>query len=135
MNIFDEIRNKITPSMRRKLDVPVGYPRPQDNIPEERVTHRIVADYRRMYNEHQALIDYIRAMEKLYKNAQVDLLKAVTRKNQKRSRLTAEVKLALYDMTTTHMTAQKTLRKSLGLPEEEVEDHGKISDEMIINNK
>ena len=138
MNIFTEIRNKITPSMRKKLDVPADYPRPQDDIPEERIAHRIVADYQRMYNERQALIDYIRTMEKLYKNAQVDLLKAVTKKNLKRNRLIGDVRLALYDMTSHHMTAQKMLRRNLGmLEEEETENNRQISDETIksVTNK
>lgn len=134
MNIFTEIRNKITPSMRKKLDVPADHSRPQDDVPDERVVHRVVADYQRMYNERQALIDYIRAMEKLYKETQSGLYKAVSMpKLPTRNRLIADVRLALYDMTNYHIIAQKMLRKGLGIPDVETENNRRISDEAICN--
>ena len=42
---------------------PFAGPRPQDDVPEERILHRIVADYQRMYFEHSGLKQRIAELE------------------------------------------------------------------------
>jgi len=115
MNVFAELRNRLSLGLRRRLDVPSDHERPQDEIPEERITLRIVEDYQRMYGERQTLIDYIRSQEAIYKDAQRVLYRLVMRKAPTRRKIMEELKLLLYDMTFDHMKAQQTLRKGLGM--------------------
>lgn len=134
MNIFKEIKRRITLSMRRYLEAPADHPRPQDDVPNERVLHYIVKDYRRMYLERQTLIDYSRALERIYKETQVALYRDVTaQKRPTRKRLMQNMKMTLFDMTQQHMAAQDILCKNLGIAEGEAEDKKKITDKTISN--
>lgn len=126
MNIFTEIKTKVMGHMRQYLEQPDNRPRPQDNVPDERVLQYIVGDYQRMFRERLALIAYIRRMEHIYKAAQVGIFRYAAHdkieKIPNKKRLIAELRILLYDMTKEHLSAQKQLRKMLGMPEQETEN-------------
>lgn len=112
MNLFTELAQKVTHSMRKKLDVPADHVRPQDDVPDDRVLQYVVGDYQRMYRERQTLIDHIRALEHIYKDVQLGLYKC-TLAHSSRNRMVANIRQLLYDMTKEHMEAQKRLRRNL----------------------
>lgn len=116
ISFFTELRNKITASMRKKLSRPADHPRPQDDVPTERVLAYIVGDYQRMYNERQALIDYIRALESIYSEVQIHLYKNATEKwTPTKKRMLADERELLYDVTRSHLKAQEKLRTTLNV--------------------
>ena len=45
--------------------------RPQDEVPEERIIHYIVKDYRRMYNMHNALVEKLYEQEAKIKHLEL----------------------------------------------------------------
>ena len=65
-------------------------------------------------------------MEHIYKAAQVGIFRYAAHdkieKIPNKKRLIAELRILLYDMTKEHLSAQKQLRKMLGMPEQETEN-------------
>lgn len=123
MNIFTEIKRRVTGSMRRYLESPADRRRPQDDAPDEQVTLRVVADYQRMYRERQAVVGYIRHLEKIYKDAQTTIYQTVMPSSPPtRRRIIENLKILLFDITEHHLEAQKLLRKELGMTEKDEEE-------------
>jgi hypothetical protein len=126
MNIFSEIKTKIMGHMRIYLEQPPTEKRPQDDVPDERVLKYVVGDYQRMFHERLALIAYIRRLENIYKNAQMGIFRYAAHdkieKIPNKKRMVQELRLLLYDITKEHLSAQKQLRKMVGLPEETTDE-------------
>ena len=117
MNIFNEISTKLSAKVRKHSAEPADHERPQDEIPNERVLHFIVSDYRRMYNERGALIAYIHSLEAIYKETQTRLFKDTISTEIKKKRLVADVRQILFDTTNDHIKAQERLRQQLRMEE------------------
>ena len=125
MNIFTEIKTKIMGRMRQYLERPDNRPRPQDNVPDERILHYVVSDYQRMFHERLTLINYIRRMENIYKTVQQGLFVYAchdsSEKLPAKKRMLQELRSLLYQITTEHLSAQEQLQKMIGTSEQESE--------------
>jgi len=74
MNIFTEIwTSKLPRRVIEWIQKPVDHERPQDDVPDETILRHLHADYRKMLRERLTLIQYIRKMENIYKNAQMGI--------------------------------------------------------------
>lgn len=116
MDIFSEIKTKILRPVRGYLLSSQEKPRPQDDVPDERVLKYIVGDYRRMFIERTALIAYIREMECIYKDMQTEVFRIVGgggRSVGKKNRMVQDLRQMLYNNTKKHMEQQELLRRKI----------------------
>lgn len=124
MNIISEIGLKITRHVLQYLNNPSDHPRPQDDVPEETILRHLYADYRKLSEERSTLINYIRQMENIYKQAQGGLLDIVLYKKDRhtKKRILQELQLIAYHITKDHLKAQQQLRIQLGVTDEQKEE-------------
>lgn len=118
MDIFTEIRTKISRRVLKWAATPADHKRPQDDVPDETVLRHLYADYQRLSRERSILIHYIRRMEQIYEESKVGMFRIATGKKGTRNRIRQELCLIAYNVVKEHLDAQTQLRKEL-----EREDH------------
>lgn len=115
MNILTELRIKLSRRATGILNTPADHERPQDDVPDEVVLRHLRDDYHNMSRERHILITYIRWMENIYKESQVRLLDLTSKVNVNRSkkRLIQEMRWLAYNITRSHIDAQRKLREMI----------------------
>jgi len=115
MNIFTELKTKLSRRATGILNTPSDHERPQDDVPDEVILRHLRDDYHNMSRERHILITYIRWMENIYKGAQVRLLDLTSKTNKSRSKkwLIQAVRMIAYDITRSHIDAQRKLREMI----------------------
>lgn len=120
MDVFTEIRTKLSRRVGKWIDTPADHERPQDDVPDETILRHLYADYRKLSRERRTLIAYIRRMEGIYKETQTGLFYLAVSKNPPtRKRMMQELRLLAYNLTKDHIAAQARLREMLAEGEEE----------------
>ena len=122
MDIFTEIRTKISRRVLKWAATPADHKRPQDDVPDETVLRHLYADYQRLSRERSILIHYIRRMEKIYEESKVGMFRLSTRRKGTRSRIRQELCLLAYNVIKEHLDAQTQLRKELEMEDYEQDD-------------
>lgn len=113
MDIFTEIRTKISRRVLKWAATPADHERPQDDVPDETVLRHLYADYQRLSRERSILIHYIRRMEKIYEESKVGMFRIATGKKGTRNRIRQELCLIAYNVVKEHLDAQQKLREEL----------------------
>jgi hypothetical protein len=118
MNIFTEIKNKISSRVLKWTETPSDHKRPQDDVPEETIRRHLYADYQRLTHERSILINYIRRLENIYEEAKMGMFRIATVKKGTKNRIKADLQLVAYNTIRNHLDAQNQLKKALGMDDQ-----------------